>query len=294
MLLMKNSFVFLVFLILVNGGLKAQQCDSIQASKDISFASYLVRSEQFEDAIYFIGSICNNKGMQEYADSLSYLKGWSFYNLKQLDSAVVYLLKVNNSPSIKEKSHFFAAYNCTYLGERVRAEEILQRISLRDSQLIELRNLELSGLALLNRNSQEYKKISRSFSYSRYSLTEAENSLDKLHARYLSHKPKSILLAGMMSCIIPGSGKMYSGKVGEGVSALLSNAILAGITIENYRKAGPKNFKTIFFGSLFTIFYVGNIYGSMISVQVYRNEFNSSYDKAILFDIHIPLRTIFN
>jgi TM2 domain-containing membrane protein YozV len=251
MLLMKNRLILFVILFTLNNGLKAQNNDSIQAKKDVSFASYLVGSEQFEDAIYFINSIGGNKNLAVYSDTLNYLKGWAFYNLKQLDSAAIFLLKVNNSSFTGEKSHFFAAYNHIYLGERARAEEILQSMPLSDSLLIELRNLELGGVALLNRNFEEYKVVSTKFSHSRYSLTEAENSLDKLHTRFLSYRPKSIFLAGLMSSIIPGSGKMYSGKIGEGVSALLSNAILAGITVENYRKAGPKNFKTIFFGSLF-------------------------------------------
>jgi hypothetical protein len=292
---MKYRVVLFFLSVIINSTIHGQDVkDSISVQNDIAFASHLVKSEQFEDAIFFINKIEHEKRMISYSDSLNYMKGWAFYNLKQLDSSAFFLLQVSDNSFMQQKSHFFAAYNNLFLGNKIQAEEILKHITLRDSQLIELRHLELAGMELLNRDISNYKEISRKFSYNRYSLLEAENSLDKLCAKYESFKPKSVVLAGIMSAVIPGSGKMYSGRIGEGVSALLSNAILAGITIENYRKAGPKNFKTIFFGTLFTIFYTGNIYGSMVSVQVSEKEFNTTYDKAVLFDIHIPLRTIFN
>ena len=137
-------------------------------------------------------------------------------------------------------------------------------------------------------------QLQKQYTYNWYTLTDAENKLNQYHKLLSTKKKKSPWIAGCMSMVIPGSGKIYSGKIGEGISAMLSHAILAGITVENYRKVGAGNFKTIFFGSLFSIFYLGNIYGSMISVQVSNSEFNTIYDNKILFDIHIPLRTVFN
>ena len=67
----------------------------------------------------------------------------------------------------------------------------------------------------------------------------------------------------------------------------------AAITAENWYKRGFTNWKTILFGSIGTIFYIGNIYGSVASVNVYYDEFNEKQNARILYHIHIPLRSIF-
>jgi hypothetical protein len=269
--------------------------DTATINKDIDFVNYLIGTSQYSDAIYLLNQIDFNKpGLKRYRDSLNYLKGWAYYNIKSLDSASLYLLRTAPNTLVGTKSRFFAAYNSIYQGNEKQGNEILQSMSLIDPQWIELRYLQQAGVALLNRDYSEYELLQKNFTSSWYSLTDAEDKLNQYHTLLSKRRKKSPWIAGCMSMIIPGSGKMYSGKIGEGVSALLSHAILAGITIENYKKAGPGNFKTIFFGSLFSVFYLGNIYGSMISVQVSNNEFNKIYDNKILFDIHIPLRTVFN
>ncbi|HEX3008067.1 MAG TPA: hypothetical protein VHO90_10670 [Bacteroidales bacterium] len=273
----------------------AQTDDSLKVREDVRFTHYLVTSGQYNDAIYFINHLdLNRTSFKSYLDSIYFLKGWAYYSTKTLDSASHYFLLTTPQTSLGVKSRFFSAYNYIYKRNFAEGDQILQSMALPDSQLIELRFLQQAGIALLNRNFSEFEQIRGNFTDKWYSLSETEGKLNDYYDILSTKRMKSPWIAGAMSMIVPGSGKIYAGKVGEGISALFSNAILAGITIENYRKAGPRNFKTIFFGSLFTIFYCGNVYGSMISVQVVNNEFNSIYDNKILFDIHIPLRTIFN
>lgn len=272
----------------------AQQ-DSLKVQENVRFAHYLLGTNQYTDAIYLIDQLDLTKiEYLPYLDSINFMKGWAFYSIKSLDSASLYFLRTNPDSFTGIKSRFFSAYNSIYQNNFEQAENTLENMAPADSQLIELKYVQQAGIELLRRNYSNYEELKSKFTNKYYSLTEAEEKLNQYHTTLSTHKKKSPVLAGLMSAVIPGSGKIYAGKVGEGVSALLSNAILAGITIENYRKAGPKEFKTIFFGSLFTIFYCGNIYGSMVSVQVSNNEYNSIYDNKILFDIHIPLRTIFN
>jgi hypothetical protein len=273
----------------------SQKVDSVKILHDLSFVNYLIGTNQYSDAIYMLNQIdFKNSISLQYSDSINYLKGWAFYNIKALDSASVYFLKTSSNTFVGIKSRFFAAYNFLYQGNEIKANEILESLLLNDLQLKELLFVQKAGAALLNRNYREYSLIKKNFTNNWYALSETEDKLSQYHKLLISRKKKSPWVAGCMSVVIPGSGKMYSGKIGEGISVLLSHAILAGITIENYQKAGPGNYKTILFGSLFTIFYLGNIYGSMISVQVSNSEFNTIYDNKILFDIHIPLRTIFN
>ena len=62
--------------------------------------------------------------------------------------------------------------------------------------------------------------------------------------------------------------------------------------VENYIKDGWKDPKTIIFGSLFGLFYIGNIWGSVLSVHVVNNEINNEINRQILFNKDIPLQRI--
>jgi tetratricopeptide (TPR) repeat protein len=71
---------------------------------------------------------------------------------------------------------------------------------------------------------------------------------------------KSPLTAGVLSALIPGSGHMYAGHYGDGVTALLLNGLfIAGTVVaiqqENYAVAG-------IVGVIGLPFYIGNIYGA--------------------------------
>jgi hypothetical protein len=93
---------------------------------------------------------------------------------------------------------------------------------------------------------------------------------------------------------VPGLGKIYSGKKKQGIAAFLPVMSLALLTYEAYRMDGVKSARFIGFGALFGVFYIGNIWGSTLSVKIKQNEFNREYDNKILFDMHIPLRNLFN
>jgi hypothetical protein len=203
-----------------------------------------------------------------------------------------------NSVSSKSQyyfpAHFLAAYSLAHQGDLQESEKLFYSLQPADSLLKELKYLELSGIALLKRDLELFEDLHEQMNYNFYQL---ETSKDKLFTYYedlRDFNAKSPALAGIMSAIIPGSGKMYTGKVGEGITSLLGLTVLGFITYENYKKAGPANYKTITFGSLFALFYTANIYGSIISVKVYRDEFNKRYDHKILFNMHIPVRNVFS
>lgn len=96
-----------------------------------------------------------------------------------------------------------------------------------------------------------------------------------------------------LSAIVPGLGKIYAGRLGEGVSAFLITTTMGLVAVENYIKDGWKDPKTIIFGSLFSVFYIGNIWGSTLSVKLINDEFNKEVNEQILFNLRVPLRIIF-
>ena len=255
---------------------------------DYLFINYLIKNNEYKEAIYLLKQSLKN----EDSDSANYILGWSYYELKELDSSSAYLLKVGRNSEFYQKSYFFAAYNQTYLGNYTFAKKIIDLVET-DLKIGEVKNLELAGIALLERDFEEYEKLSQAFSYQNFVISNEEKKLDTIYLRMKEFKPKSRGMAVILSTIIPGAGKMYVGKWGEGMVNFITVGSFAAMAIENYNK-DKFDYKTIIFSALGGLYYLGNIWGAYHSVGLYRTEFYEQVDYQILYHIHIPLRNIFN
>ena len=103
------------------------------------------------------------------------------------------------------------------------------------------------------------------------------------------YKEKSPLLAGAMSAVIPGSGKIYAGDLRSGVSTFLVVGALGAIAAESWSKLGIKDWRTITLSSIFALFYTANIYGSAVSVSVIKQAYEDAQKATLMFDLRIPL-----
>lgn len=78
----------------------------------------------------------------------------------------------------------------------------------------------------------------------------------------------------------------------EGISSFLCVGTLAAFTAECYAKKGASDWRTILFGSLASLFYIGNVYGSYLSVGIYNETLFNAQNSTILFNLHIPVRNL--
>ena len=83
---------------------------------------------------------------------------------------------------------------------------------------------------------------------------------------------KSPVVAGVLSTLVPGLGKIYSGNKYQGYTAFAANILLAAQTAESFYKSGLKSSRFILTAGLFTVFYAGNIWGSAATVKKKRKE----------------------
>jgi tetratricopeptide (TPR) repeat protein len=87
------------------------------------------------------------------------------------------------------------------------------------------------------------------------------------------HLPrKNKLFAGLFSSIIPGSGKIYCNRSWDGFFSLLTIGLTSWQAYEGFHKDGTRSVKGWIFGSLSAVFYLGNIYGSIVSAQIYNEQ----------------------
>lgn len=279
-------FLFLIFIFFFFTG-KAQVGDEIR------FINHLINKNYYSEAI----SLIDNR-MKGYSpsqqDSLLFFHGWAHYALKNLEQSTQSLLDVSRESPFFYKSHFFAGYNQIYLGNYGKAQQIFVQMDITDETFLSLVNLEFAGIEMLKGNwtlaGEKLDAIDRTNPV----LNEQVTALKAISVKNGERRSKSPVLAGIMSGIVPGSGKIYAGKTGAGIASFVGNVGFGLIALENYNKRGLTNPKTLIFGSLFALNYVSNIYGSVLTVKVSENEYNNNVQNQILFQLHIPLRNFFN
>lgn len=263
-------------------------------SKEINFVKYLQSKGQYASANSVLQKIDTANLAQPQKDSLYYEIAWQAYTQKKLDSAVIFFQKISSADSRFKKASFFASYCQAYTKKFDESRLTLLSIAPKDSVENELRNFELAGLALLQRDYKKYQSYQAGFSFNSYILKQEETNLNKYNTVLIAQRKKSPVVAGVLSAIIPGSGKWYAGKKKQGIAAFLPVISAGFLTLEAYNRGGLKDARFWLYGTVFSTFYIGNIWGSVVSVKIKNQEFNRLYENKILFDMHIPLRNFFN
>ncbi len=263
-----------------------------QDKSELPFIEHLISKGYYNEVIHLIDSDSLDYG-QGHQDSLNYYKGWAHYLLKNLELSTISLLNVGEESSFYLKTRFFAGYNQIFLENYDEARRIIAQVNTQDETNLSLVNFELSGIDMLQGSWSKAKEQLQMINPNIATINQQVAALGQINKEQETHRSKSPLLAGVMSSIIPGSGKIYAGKTGEGIASIIATTGFGLITWENYRKLGIDHVKTIFFGSIFAASYVSNIYGSVISVRIIENDYKDAQHNQILFQLHIPLRNIF-
>ena len=263
----------------------ASSTPSRWVTQDYDFVQYLIDNDLKQDARQLLfGSDF------QPSDTLTFLRGWTLYQLKELEAANKYLQAVPSASAFYDKAFFYSNAVSAHLGDYVSPAERLEAYS---GPYAELKGVQLAGLALLRDDPEAFKSASGAFRYNDFKLEAAEHELDGIFEIRYDKPQKSPLLAAAASALIPGLGKIYAGQIGEGISTFLITGAMGGITAEHWIKDGPKNWKTIVPAVITGILYIGNIYGSYMSVSIYNNTLYDAQETAVLYNIHIPLRSVF-
>ena len=253
-------------------------------SEEFDFVMYLIGTNRKEEAITAVKHIAL-KG-----DSIDFLKGYAYYSAKLLDSSVACFNRVGEGSPLFSEAMLFASISHAHLGNYGLSEICLERVTDDDAQVLNISRFEMAGVSLLERNYSRFDSCFALVDTTDFRLATEATNLWNVRNELATKHMKQPWVAGTLSALVPGLGKVYAGNVGEGVAAFLITGSLMAVTAENWIKEGPTNWKTIAAGLLSTVFYVGNIYGSVATVKVNFREFNRRNDVQILYDIHIPLR----
>ena len=90
---------------------------------------------------------------------------------------------------------------------------------------------------------------------------------------------KSPATAAILSTLIPGAGKIYTGEIGDGITSLIATALTTYLAVSNFN--ADHQFRGWLFSGLAAFFYAGNIYGSAASAQIYNARIQFNFEKEV-------------
>lgn len=98
----------------------------------------------------------------------------------------------------------------------------------------------------------------------------------------LKTRPKSAIISGTLSAIVPGLGKLYLGKKRDAISAFTATGVFVWQAIVGFNKKGLKSSYGLINGTFGLGFYLGNIYGSVRATKIHNHErTNAIYNQVV-------------
>lgn len=265
--------------------------DTIYLHQEIDFARYLFDHNYNTELEQLLKELPTASEDEKFNNELNFLRGQYYFYKKELDLSAHHFDLITPSHQEYEKSKITAIYCLTYMGHYASADSLLDKV--KPHIPMEYFHYQKAGLSLLQNDRQGFLQHSQKFSYSNYALNDPELKLLASFQDIKLQKRKSPLIAGLCSAILPGSGKVYGGKPKQGIAALLPITFLGLQFYENIHKRGWDHPLTYFYGGLFSLFYIGNIWGSALSVKITNDEWNEKITQKVLFNLHIPMRIMY-
>ena len=246
------------------------------------FLNHLLYQELHENAIFYLESKLNDTAQYSLSTDSSHFILALLYQPSNLIKSTFHfesIKKENEVLSVERKRGLIVNYIEDDKLDSVRSIMNSPSMSLWlkacDSMYLE------SALQILQRK-EERSLLNDCKGLEWDELKKVDSTLNKFGR-------KSPFLAGSMSALIPGLGKVYAGKPRQGVMAFVTSVVLGWQAVEGYQNGGVNDPRFIIFGSLFAIHYVGNIWGSAVAVSVnYQNNYYESKG-AVLATVKLSL-----
>jgi TM2 domain-containing membrane protein YozV len=292
---MSHRLTILLFFFIVKLG-EAQNTND-ELFKDFNFIIHLSKNKLYKEAEdertrFFLKPELS----QAYRDSVNFFLGYSYYNSGKFPLAKTRLMEVSS-----ESSFFY--YKGRFLSTLIDAEnnfpdsafKTVKSIELSTSNDInELKYFELAGTALLKKDFLLFDSLNKVAVFTNTIISQEFSMLQSYRNSEHIKRRKSAFLAGSLSAIVPGLGKVYVGNNGQALATFLTCALMGGIAFENYYRLGIRHPQTIFFTGVSALFYIGNIWGSALSVNVARIEKQREKKHNILVSLKLPVHIFFN
>lgn len=265
-------------------------------TENLKFSAFLQQKGFYEQRTWLYNQLLSRNNLsQQQKDTLYLLKAENFTETGNHLKAIAALDTVSKHAGLYHKAGLLQGYlysinhkyqSAYYTFNQVKPEK-------KDS-LKALKRYGLKASCLLRHKPELYDSLRTIHKTPADPVFYQEKKLKDYYKQYQAIPHHSKFLAGLLSAIIPGAGKAYTGNWKKGMGSFFPCALLGLQAFEGYYKKGFESPRFIIFGSLFSVFYAGNIWGSVLNVKIKSQERHEKIDRQILLDLHIPFHTLYS
>jgi TM2 domain-containing membrane protein YozV len=262
----KYFLLFLMLCVLHSFGQGEKTTDSnlYNFKNSNAFANYLLNNQDYENAILELTRL---NFLNPSDDSVKFNLLYAYRQAGQLDQAQAFYSRLFPTKASAEvpKAFFYEYYKTLLL---TRQFETAYTITLSYPRLTaeERANQKLATLLLQAKWDEALKQ------------SEADAVNDQLLLSYAREgaalEYKSPALAASLSTLVPGLGKIYSGRTADGILAFIFVGANAYAAYRGFSSNGISSGYGWLFASLGTAYYISNIYGSYQAATFYNEHLN--------------------
>ena len=277
---------FLGLLLLITFPSKSQNWLGGNFRSNLSFGQYLLKTEQHRDFLYLNKTMRKSGLKKDEREQLNFLTGKAHFELGNFKQAGHFFLQSEEitDTGLSQKT-FLGAYSLAKVKAFNKADRLLSEYQAEKPFHSQYRHYFRTGAALLGRNYTLYDSLFPVYEEGHPPLDKFHEDLKTYKASLSKVKDKAPWKGAVLSGLVPGLGKVYAGRPKSGLSAFIQLGFLGVQTYEGYSQKGFQDPHFYIFGSLFTIFYVGNIWGSAQSVKKEKHEQYRKIDRELLKDM---------
>ncbi|HAA12043.1 MAG TPA: hypothetical protein DCE41_10230 [Cytophagales bacterium] len=264
-------------------------------SEEYNFYTYLLREDYPGEAFTVLEKLSLRPGLTVgQRDTVQYAMGRFHYERQELLLAAEAFGEVSSTNTeLWTEAVFFRAFGLAYSGQPNIAIQELDQVTFKDPQYQELKVYQQAGMALLARDFAAYEQYKQGFTGTYFAFAEEEKNSQQWADDLQNFPGKRPWLAGTLSAIVPGLGRVYANKWGQGLATFMQVGVFGAQAWEGYRKDGLVSWRFITFAAVGSIFYISNVVGSVFAAQQRNQEFYEAVDYRLKLDLHMPLRTLF-
>lgn len=201
-------------------------------------------------------------------DSIEYKIALGFERLNRFDEAA------QSFRNITSDSKFFFDSKLHFLKSRIKSGDY-DLTANQNNDSLSLAELKLINFSYLLSSKSLLDKKTFLFPFDQFEKAETE-----IFYEWKNDPPfKNPLVAGILSALVPGSGKIYTGQISEGLTALLLNGLFGFLSYNSFKN--DHNVRGYIFAGAGIFFYAGNVYGSAISANRYNQKAEQEYFESI-------------
>jgi hypothetical protein len=259
-------------------------------SFSMEFANHLLQNKLTDEAAAYLTQSLADSSNIHSRDTINHLLGNIYFDRQQHLQAYQYYTSVSDSFADLFVNKLRQAISLHSIQRSEEAYTLLNTIAPADSLELQILIVFKAAIALSQDNYNSYLSNDSAIAFNSFIYDDVRVHLKNIYTQKVSSHKKSPFLAGLYSAIIPGLGKVYAGKPYEGLSSFLQTGVLGAIVLENLLRAGPSSARFIVFGGLFGLFYVGNIWGSVVAVKVHEQQVTKQFNEEISRNLYITIR----